>query len=84
MTYDNYQKICDLLDADLAKEHNYFVAAMGRGAKTDDIWPFYQKEQIRNKEIKKTLRKAILAQVKAESPDNKELIAFWDVDKDKK
>ena len=82
MTYADYQKICDLLDADLQKEHNYYVAAMDRGAKTDDIWTFYQKEQIRNKEIKISLRKAILAQVRNEFPDNKELIAFWDVDED--
>ena len=84
MTYDYYQKICDLLDADLQKEHNYYVAAIGRGAKTDDVWPFYQKEQIRNDKIKISLRKAILAQVKNEFPDNKELISFWDVDKDEK
>jgi len=71
-------------NADLAKEHNYYVAALGRGAKTNDIWPFYQKEQIRNNEIKESLRKAILAQVKAEFPDNKVLIAFWDVDNDQK
>ena len=49
-----------------------------------DEYDFLVEEMKRSQKLKIALRKAILTQVKNEFPDNKELIAFWEVDNDEK